>query len=151
MKDENSFNSPTQNNGPISSQHKCPATFLECYEKYTGQYNAEKIERFVAYIKAYKEIKNISDEQSLRELQFLLENHALLWWQMTNHTFKSWQDALELMRQHFSTKKEPHEIYRELFLAPCYKHNGEDLGKQVDEKLLLFAQLPVGEQPSEAM
>lgn len=122
-------------------------SFTNCSSRFGGQRDHEAVEEFITSIETYKEIEHINDEDALRGISLLFYGLASTWWQGVRREAKTWQDALELIRSHFSPTKPAYQIYMEIF------QSSQDAGTAIDtficQKRALLAQLPEGRHNEE--
>ncbi|XP_013099735.2 uncharacterized protein LOC106081992 [Stomoxys calcitrans] len=115
-------------------------TLLDCPARFRGCYGGQSIQRFIEYIKSYKRVKCISDEQALQELGYLLTEHAHLWWLRRKCHFTTWSEALTALQNQYVKQRPAYLIYKDLF-----EHKFEDYTAEedfIDDKYELLTELP---------
>lgn len=122
-------------------------SFSNCSSRFGGQRDHDAVEQFITSMETYKEIEHISDEDALRGISLLFYGLASTWWQGVKREAKTWSEALELIRSHFSPTKPAYQIYMEIF------QSSQDAGTAIDtfvcQKRALLAQLPEGRHNEE--
>lgn len=117
-------------------------SFTNCSSRFGGQRDHDAVEQFITSMETYKEIEHITDEDALRGISLLFYGLASTWWQGVKREAKTWQEALELIRSHFSPTKPAYQIYMEIF------QSSQDAGTAIDtfvcQKRAILAQLPEG-------
>uniref|UniRef100_A0A1A9UHZ4 Retrotransposon gag domain-containing protein n=1 Tax=Glossina austeni TaxID=7395 RepID=A0A1A9UHZ4_GLOAU len=132
----------------VRNQDKRFQTLLDCSARFAGEHGSRKIQRFLDFIAAYKDVKRIKDEQALEELGHLLTNSAHDWWLRRKHHFLNWSETLTALQKHFSRQRPAHAIYAEIFGRSFDKYlQAEDF---IYDKYELFHELPQP-LPSERM
>ncbi|XP_059220451.1 activity-regulated cytoskeleton associated protein 1-like [Stomoxys calcitrans] len=94
---------------------KSKASFGNCPSNFGGTRNHDVVEEFITSIVTYEEIECISDEDALKGISLLFFGLASIWWQGVRKEAKTWADALNLIRGHFSPTKPAYQIYMEIF------------------------------------
>jgi len=130
-----------------ASKTKSKGSFANCTSRFTGQRDHEAVEEFITAIVTYKEIESISDEDALKGISLLFAGIASTWWQGVRKEAKTWNDAIELIRNHFSPIKPAYQIYVELFESK--QADGTPIDTFICEKRALLAQLPDGRHDEE--
>ncbi|TMW48203.1 hypothetical protein DOY81_006715, partial [Sarcophaga bullata] len=92
-------------------------------------------------------VKCISDEQALEELQYLLHDHALNWWLRRKGNTNTWSEALVLLQNQFSKRRPAHVVYRDI-LNHSYDHYASK-ADFVDDQMELFSELAQAEMKEE--
>ncbi|XP_047513981.1 activity-regulated cytoskeleton associated protein 1-like [Pieris napi] len=90
-------------------------SFAKCFSRFSGERDFNVVEEFINTISIFKKIENISDDDAIEGLGLLLTGQASTWWQGVKTEAKTWISAINLLRESFAPKKQPHEIYLELF------------------------------------
>ncbi|XP_045488701.1 uncharacterized protein LOC123690076 [Pieris rapae] len=90
-------------------------SFAKCLSRFSGVRDFNLVEEFINAISIFKKIENISDDDAIEGLGLLLTGQASTWWQGVKSEAKTWTSAINLIRESFAPKKQPHEIYLELF------------------------------------
>lgn len=126
---------------------KANSSFSSCSHKFGGFRNHDKVEEFITNVVTFKELENISDESALKGLSLLFTGIASTWWQGVRKEAKTWNEAISLIREHFSPSKPSYQIYMEFFA----KRQGDAVAIDtfVVEKRALLAQLPEGRHTEE--
>ncbi|XP_023301275.2 activity-regulated cytoskeleton associated protein 2-like [Lucilia cuprina] len=126
---------------------KSKGNFSNCCSRFGGERDHEIVEEFITSIVTYKEVEAITDEDALKSISLLFHGMASTWWQGVRKEVKSWNDALSLIRDHFSPTKPSYQIYGEIF------EQKQDERKAIDtfvcQKRALLAQLPDGRHDEE--
>jgi hypothetical protein len=128
---------PTQSKG----------SFTNCSSRFGGQRDHDAVEQFITSMETYKEIEHISDEDALRGISLLFYGLASTWWQGVKREAKTWEEAIELIRSHFSPTKPAYQIYMEIFQSS--QTTGTAIDTFVCQKRALLAQLPEGRHNEE--
>ncbi|XP_032590403.1 activity-regulated cytoskeleton associated protein 1-like [Drosophila grimshawi] len=115
-------------------------SFINCFHRFGGARDHLEVEEFIKNIVTYKEVENISDEKALKGISLLFFAIASTWWKGVRKEAKTWEDAIRLIRDHFSPTKPAYQIYIEFFQK---KQAVDDvIDEFVLEKRALLAQLP---------
>ncbi|XP_055839260.1 activity-regulated cytoskeleton associated protein 2-like [Episyrphus balteatus] len=122
-------------------------SFTSCESRFGGQRDHDAVEQFITSVVTFKDIENITDEDALRGLSLLFFGLASTWWQGVKREAKTWNDALELIRSHFSPSKPAYQIYTEIFQTS--QSPGVAIDTFVCQKRALLAQLPEGRHNEE--
>ncbi|CAK1550152.1 unnamed protein product [Leptosia nina] len=93
------------------------ASFVKCTARFNGVRQYEQVEEFINTISIFKKIENISDTDASDGLGLLLMGQASIWWQGVKTEADTWETALKLIRQTYAPKRQPHEIYTEIFAS----------------------------------
>lgn len=137
---------PQQQN-EVLNEIKSKGSFANCVTRFSGQCDNDAVEVFIDAIETYKEMEQINDKDALRGLPLLFNGLATTWWKGVRREAKTWDDAMHLLREHFSPSKPTYQIYLEIF----EKKQGEY--EQIDpfilEKRALLAKLPEGRHDEE--
>lgn len=128
--------------GETTNTKKVKGSFSNCSSRFGGQRDHEAVEEFITSIETYKDIEEISDEDALKGLSLLFYGLASVWWQGVRREAKTFQEAIALIREHFSPTKPPYQIYLEIFEKKQEDHVAIDTF--VCHKRALLAQLPSG-------
>lgn len=128
--------------GAAAPATQSKGSFTNCGSRFGGQRDHDAVEEFITSVVTYKEIEHISDEDALRGLSLLFYGLASTWWQGVKREAKTWSDALELIRDHFSPTKPAYQIYMEIFQSK--QAEGVAIDTFVCQKRALLAQLPEG-------
>ncbi|KAF9408456.1 hypothetical protein HW555_011862 [Spodoptera exigua] len=121
-------------------------SFAQCRAKFNGERCYNKVEEFVTSISVFKKIEKISDDDALEGLSLVLTDKAATWWIGIKSEIKKWSQAIDAIRCAFAPRKQPHEIYMEVFAK---KQGNENIDDFVCEKRALLAQLPTKRQKEE--
>lgn len=122
-------------------------TIGNCSRTFDGQRDYDIVEAFITAVVTFKEIEGISDEEALRGISLLFRGSASTWWQGVRKEAKTWNDAIKLIREHFSPAKPNYQIYMDIF------ENKQDDDTAIDtfviRKRALYSQLPEGRHDEE--
>ncbi|KAM7342276.1 activity-regulated cytoskeleton associated protein 2-like [Cochliomyia hominivorax] len=129
------------------SQLKPKGNFSNCNSSFGGERDHDIVEEFITSIVTYKELEAISDEDALKSLSLLFYGMASTWWQGVRKEAKTWNDALALIRDHFSPSKPAYQIYGEIFDKK--QDDKIAIDTFVCQKRALLAQLPDGRHDEE--
>lgn len=131
----------------VDPSNKVKGSFSSCTHRFGGTRSHDQVEEFITNVVTYKELENISDENALKGLSLLFYGIASTWWQGVRKEAKTWNDAIDLIREHFSPTKPAYQIYMEFF----EKVQGDAVAIDtfVVEKRALLAQLPEGRHTEE--
>ena len=127
--------------------HKSKGSISNCTARFGGQRDHEAVEEFITGIVTYKEVEGISDEDALKGISLLFFGIASTWWQGVRKEAKSWNEAIALIREHFSPTKPSYQIYMEIFEKK--QNEGTAIDTFVCQKRALYAQLPEGRHDEE--
>lgn len=125
-----------------TKSNKQKGSFTSCDTKFGGQRDHHVVEEFINSIETYKDIEEINDEDALKGLSLLFYGMASTWWQGVRKEAKTWQEAIALIREHFSPAKPAYQIYLEIFAKK--QEDRIAIDTFVCEKRALLAQLPDG-------
>ncbi|XP_055839265.1 activity-regulated cytoskeleton associated protein 1-like [Episyrphus balteatus] len=126
---------------------KSKGSFSNCSSRFGGQRDHDAVEQFTTSMETYKEVEHISDEDALRGISLLFYGLASTWWQGVKREAKTWNDAIELIRSHFSPTKPPYQVYMEIFQSN--QNASTAIDTFVCQKRALLAQLPEGRHNEE--
>nr|6SIB_A Chain A, Activity-regulated cytoskeleton associated protein 2 [Drosophila melanogaster] len=70
--------------------------------RFSGQRDHDAVDEFINAVETYKEVEGISDKDALKGLPLLFKSIAVVWWKGVRRDAKTWSDALQLLRDHFS-------------------------------------------------
>lgn len=124
------------------------SSFSKCTARFKGCRSEAKVDEFIQTIKCYKTVENNSDGNAIQGFPLLLEDFASTWWKGIQHEAKTFEDAICLVRKHFSPVKPDYKIYMEIFRTAQQSHIPTDTF--ICEKRSLFSQLPQP-RPTESM
>ncbi|KAH8370137.1 hypothetical protein KR093_002251 [Drosophila rubida] len=130
-----------------SSVTKSKANFSNCVHKFHGTRSYDVVEEFITNIVTYKELEGISDENALKGISLLFFGIASTWWQGVRKEAKTWDDAIGLIREHFSPAKPAYQVYMDIFAKKQLDEVAIDTF--VVEKRALLAQLPADRHTEE--
>lgn len=133
--------------GVSAAAPKSKGSISNCGSRFGGQRDHEAVEEFITNIVTYKEIELISDEDALKGISLLFYGIASTWWQGVRKEAKTWNDAISLIREHFSPAKPSYQIYMEIFEKKQDETTAIDTF--VCQKRALLAQLPDGRHDEE--
>lgn len=125
--------------GNLNARQETKTSFSSCSSRFNGGRNTAKVEDFIATILIFKEAENIPDERALLSLPLLFEGYASTWWQGVQYEAKTFNEAIELLRNAFSPPKPDWRIYSEIFQDK--QRPNESTDAFVCRKRSLFAQL----------
>lgn len=98
-----------------STTSKTKGSFSNCTHRFGGARSHDEVEEFITNIVTYKELEDISDENALKGISLLFYGIASTWWQGVRKEAKTWNDAIGLIREHFSPTKPAYQVYMEFF------------------------------------
>ncbi|ALC42542.1 Arc2 [Drosophila busckii] len=122
------------------STSKTKGSFSACTHRFGGARSHDVVEEFITNVVTYKELEDISDENALKGISLLFYGIASTWWQGVRKEAKTWNDAIGLIREHFSPAKPAYQVYTEFF--ECKQDEAVAIDTFVVEKRALLAQLP---------
>lgn len=126
----------------VSQQQPQKNTMAACRVRFSGQQHSEAVEEFLNGVQTFKTLEKITDEDALKGVSLLFTDTASLWWQGIRKEVTTWQDCLDVLKEHFAPRKPPHQIYKEIFSDA--QDNNTGLNLFIIRKRALFAQLPEG-------
>lgn len=115
-------------------------SFGNCTSRFGGHRDHNVVEEFITNVTTYKEVEKISDEDALRGIPLLFYGLATTWWQGVRKEATSFDQAMEMIRSHFSPTKPSYQIYQEIFQEK--QGDGTAIDTFICEKRALLAQLP---------
>ncbi|XP_034479593.1 activity-regulated cytoskeleton associated protein 1-like [Drosophila innubila] len=130
-----------------SSTAKTKGSFSNCTHRFGGARSHDEVEEFITNVVTYKELEEISDENALKGISLLFYGIASTWWQGVRKEAKTWNDAIGLIREHFSPTKPAYQVYMEFFEKK--QEDAVAIDTFVVEKRALLAQLPEGRHNEE--
>jgi len=130
-----------------ASSAKKKGSFSNCTHRFGGARSHDKVEEFITNVVTYKELEEISDENALKGISLLFFGIASTWWQGVRKEAKTWNDAIGLIREHFSPTKPAYQVYMEFFEKK--QEDSVAIDTFVVEKRALLAQLPEGRHNEE--
>lgn len=136
---DSSVSDNLSNNTPLGN-------FANCTTRFSGESDCN-VDAFLDAILTYKSCTNVQDDNALRGLPLLLEGKASLWFQGVKKELVTWEDAVEALKDAFSTSLSPSEVFREIFKHEQEANENTELF--ICKIRALFAQLPY-RLPSEA-
>ncbi|XP_033247537.1 activity-regulated cytoskeleton associated protein 2 [Drosophila miranda] len=122
-------------------------SFSNCPVRFSGQRDHDAVDEFITAVETYKEVEGISDRDALKGLPLLFNNIAVVWWKGVRRDAKTWQDAMQLLRDHFSPTKPSYQIYMEIFETK--QGGGEAIDSFICKQRALLAKLPDGRHDEE--
>ncbi|XP_032590402.1 activity-regulated cytoskeleton associated protein 1-like [Drosophila grimshawi] len=122
------------------SNAKSTGSLSACDYRFAGYRKHDEVEEFITNIVTYKELENVSDENALKGISLLFIGIASTWWQGVRKEAKTWEDAIGLIREHFSPTKPAYQVYMEFFEKK--QEDNYAIDTFVVEKRALLAQLP---------
>ncbi|XP_020814834.1 activity-regulated cytoskeleton-associated protein [Drosophila serrata] len=133
---------PTKDEEPLSK-----GSFSNCPVRFSGQRDHDAVDEFINAVETYKEVEGISDRDALKGLPLLFNNIAVIWWKGVRRDAKTWPDALQLLRDHFSPTKPSYQLYMEIFETK--QEHGEAIDTFICKQRALLAKLPEGRHDEE--
>ncbi|XP_016928066.3 activity-regulated cytoskeleton associated protein 2 [Drosophila suzukii] len=133
---------PIKEEEPLSK-----GSFSNCTVRFSGQRDHDAVDEFITAVETYKEVEGISDKDALKGLPLLFNNIAVMWWKGVRRDAKTWPDALQLLRDHFSPTKPSYQLYMEIFETK--QAHGEVIDSFVCKQRALLAKLPEGRHDEE--
>lgn len=115
-------------------------TFGNCQARYGGDRDHNIVEEFITNAVTYKDVEKINDEDALRSLPLLFYSLASTWWQGVRKEATTFDQAMEMIRSHFSPTKPNYQIYQDIFQEK--QGDGTAIDTFICEKRALLAQLP---------
>lgn len=125
---------------PIVTKTESKGSFGNCTSKFGGDRDHNIVEEFITNVTTYKDVEKISDEDALRSIPLLFYGLASTWWQGVRKEATSFNQAMEMIRSHFSPTKPSYQIYQEIFQERQSDYTAIDTF--ICEKRALLAQLP---------
>ena len=119
---------------------KPKGSFANCPSRFGGTRDHNTVEEFITSTLTYKEVEEISDEDALKGISLLFYGLASTWWQGVRKEATTFDQAIEMIRNHFSPTKPSYQIYLELFTGK--QGDGTAIDTFICEKRALLAQLP---------
>lgn len=119
---------------------KQKGSFANCPSRFGGIRDHNTVEEFITSTLTYKEVEGISDEDALKGISLLFYGIASTWWQGVRKEATTFDQAIEMIRNHFSPTKPSYQIYVELFADK--QNDGTAIDTFICEKRALLAQLP---------
>lgn len=126
---------------------KPKGSFSTCTHRFGGMRHHDEVEAFITNIVTFKELENISDENALKGISLLFYGIASTWWQGVRKEANTWNDAIALIREHFSPTKPAYQVYMEFFERK--QEDNVPIDTFVVQKRALLAQLPEGRHDEE--
>ncbi|XP_049886619.1 uncharacterized protein LOC126381132 [Pectinophora gossypiella] len=115
--------------------------FTRCSSLFYGERDDHiKVEQFVDAICIFKDVEKMTDDEALIGLPMLLKGEATKWWQGVRSDIKTWSAALQGLKSAFAPKRQPHDIYIELFATTQGKN--ETIDEFLCQKRALLGLLP---------
>ncbi|KAH8390051.1 uncharacterized protein LOC110189197 [Drosophila serrata] len=133
--------------GADGTKSKAKGSFSACTHRFGGTRSYDEVEEFITNIVTYKELEDISDENALKGLSLLFYGLASTWWQGVRKEATTWNDAIALIREHFSPTKPAYQVYMEFFEKK--QEDSDPIDTFVVHKRALLAQLPNGRHDEE--
>lgn len=133
---------PIKDEEPLSK-----GSFSNCPVRFSGQRDHDAVDEFIHAVETYKEVEGISDKDALKGLPLLFNNIAVIWWKGVRRDAKTWPEALQLLRDHFSPTKPSYQLYMEIFETK--QGTTEALDTFVCKQRALLAKLPEGRHDEE--
>lgn len=122
-------------------------SFANCQTRFSGQRDHDAVEVFVDAVETYKAVEQISDKDALKGISLLFNGLASTWWKGVRREAKTWEDAVRLLREHFSPTKPSYQIYLEIFEQK--QDDKEAIDTFICTKRALLAKLPEGRHDEE--
>lgn len=123
-------------------EKKSKGSFANCNTRFFGQRDHDAVDVFIDAVETYKEVEQISDKDALKGIPLLFNGLASTWWKGVRREAKTWDDAINLLREHFSPTKPSYQIYLEIFETK--QKSGEPIDPFICTKRALLAKLPEG-------
>ncbi|XP_049882138.1 uncharacterized protein LOC126378061 [Pectinophora gossypiella] len=115
--------------------------FTRCSSLFYGERDDHiKVEQFIDAICIFKDVEKMTDDEALIGLPMLLKGEATKWWQGVRSDIKTWSAALQGLKSAFAPKRQPHDIYIELFATTQGKN--ETIDEFLCQKRALLGLLP---------
>ncbi|KAH8337898.1 hypothetical protein KR067_008933 [Drosophila pandora] len=133
---------PIKEEEPVSK-----GSFSNCPVRFSGQRDHDAVDEFINAVETYKEVEGISDKDALKGLSLLFNNIAVMWWKGVRRDAKTWADAMQLLRDHFSPTKPSYQLYMEIFETK--QEYGEVIDSFICKQRALLAKLPEGRHDEE--
>ena len=121
------------------------SSFSNCTARFAGERDNQKVDEFITTVGIYRDIKEISDADTIKSMPLLLTNHAATWWQGIKHEAVTWTDVTKLLRNAFAPSTPAYRIYLEIFQNKQLTDEATD--DFICRKRALFAQLPEPTHP----
>ncbi|XP_055921405.1 activity-regulated cytoskeleton associated protein 2-like [Eupeodes corollae] len=115
-------------------------SFANCRSSFEGTCDKKYVEEFLISIELFKSVEQITDEDALHGICFLFRGLAATWWKGIKKEAKTWNEAIELIRNNFAPTKPNYQIYMDIFQTSQGAYTTID--NFVCEKLSFLAQLP---------
>lgn len=129
----------------IHSSHESNGkSFTSCTARFSGE-NSDNLEVFLDTVLTYKQCEHISDEIALLGLSLLLTDKASQWFYGVKKTIRTWEDAVNALRDAFAKILPPSEVFREIFANEQSEKEPTELF--VCKLRALLAQLPYSLPP----
>ncbi|KRF97955.1 uncharacterized protein Dwil_GK27091 [Drosophila willistoni] len=128
---------PVKEEEPVSK-----GSFSNCPVRFSGQRDHDAVDEFITAVEAYKEVEGISDKDALKGLPLLFIGIAVMWWKGVRRDVHTWENAMQLIRDHFSPTKPSYQIYMEIFETK--QGSAEVIDQFVCKQRALLAKLPEG-------
>ncbi|XP_065367831.1 activity-regulated cytoskeleton associated protein 2 [Calliphora vicina] len=128
-------------------EKKSKGSFANCPTRFAGQRDNDAVDVFVDAVETYKEVEQISDKDALKGISLLFSGLASTWWKGVRREAKTWDDAVQLLREHFSPTKPSYQIYLEIFEQK--QGDREAIDTFICTKRALLAKLPEGRHDEE--
>ncbi|XP_034111331.1 activity-regulated cytoskeleton associated protein 2 [Drosophila albomicans] len=122
-------------------------SFSNCPVRFSGQRDHDAVDEFITAVETYKEVEGISDKDALKGISLLFSNIAITWWKGVRREATTWDDALQLLRDHFSPTKPSYQIYMEIFETK--QGSTEAIDTFICKQRALLAKLPEGRHNEE--
>ncbi|XP_034479594.1 activity-regulated cytoskeleton associated protein 2 [Drosophila innubila] len=129
------------------AEQKSKGSFSNCPVRFSGQRDHDAVDEFITAVETYKEVEGISDKDALKGISLLFNNIAVMWWKGVRRDAKTWEEALQLLRDHFSPTKPSYQIYMEIFETK--QMTGEVIDAFICKQRALLAKLPAGRHDEE--
>ncbi|XP_023161744.1 activity-regulated cytoskeleton associated protein 2 [Drosophila hydei] len=128
-------------------EQQSKGSFSNCAVRFSGQRDHDAVDEFITAVETYKEVEGISDKDALKGISLLFNSVAVMWWKGVRRDAKTWQDALQLLRDHFSPTKPSYQIYMEIFESK--QESREVIDQFICKQRALLAKLPEGRHNEE--
>lgn len=100
-----------------TSQLGVQGNFVKCTARFSGSPN-ESVDGFIDQLLTFKDCANMSDDIAFKSLPLLLTDYALLWFTGVKKNIHTWSQILDALRESFSNKLPPSEIFVQIFKQP---------------------------------
>ncbi|XP_032590291.1 activity-regulated cytoskeleton associated protein 2 [Drosophila grimshawi] len=131
----------------VETEQQSKGSFSNCSARFSGQRDHDAVDEFITAVETYKEVEGISDKDALKGISLLFDSVAVMWWRGVRREAKTWESALQLLRDHFSPTKPSYLVYLEIF--EMKQNEGEVIDAFICKQRALLAKLPEGRHDEE--